>query len=107
MATQCPCCGTPVFAQRPLVDLTRNVVALDERSVVVRPKVAEFIDVLARAWPASVRKDKLIADVWGVNEPDTVDAQVRFLAYETRKALDGWPVTFRGTPAGYTMQWLS
>lgn len=103
--TTCPCCGSAVEVKRPLVNLTTNVVVLGDRRADVRPKVAEFIDVLSRAWPAPVRRGELISAVWGMNEPDSANTGVRLLAYQARKALRGWPVTFRGGSAGYSMQW--
>lgn len=96
MVTACPCCGAVSMFDAPLVDLTNNVVSFRGRAAAVRPKVAEMLHVLSVSHPAPVPRSRLIAQLWGLAEPDCAAGGVRLLAYHARLAVKDWPLDVRG-----------
>lgn len=95
--THCPCCGSSIQVDRPIVDLDSNTITFGELRARVRPKVAEFVHVLSAKWPGAVRRSAIIADVWGGVEPPNSENCVRLLAYQSRQAMAGWPFTVTGS----------
>jgi DNA-binding winged helix-turn-helix (wHTH) protein len=86
MTTTCPCCGGET--ERPfVVDLNANVISCGGNRVALRPQIAEMLYALARDYPKTVRYEKLINSVWGMNEPQCPREQLRVLASYARADL--------------------
>lgn len=63
-ATTCPCCGTKVERDKPLVDLNSNTVSF-HGAARVTPLTAEMIFVLAKDFERFVPLERIVTRVYG------------------------------------------
>lgn len=68
---QCPCCGSKVNRETPIVDLNTNSISFNG-VVKLTPAEAEIASVMAEGFERFVKTSRLISAVYGLgNEPDS------------------------------------
>lgn len=107
--TTCPCCGSPVEKDAILICLDTNKLAVGWRDEPLQlgPMQAVFMHSLASASPRSVTRDRMIRDLWGINECESVDKCFDVHLYQLRRRiapLDLRIVTVRGHPTAYRVE---
>lgn len=69
-ATLCPCCGSSVDVDLPLIDVANNRLSWRDGVVTLHPRPAELLFVLLRAYPAVVSHEDLRRALWGKARPN-------------------------------------
>ena len=87
--TQCPCCGTEVADDRPLVSLDTNMFAYREREVRLAPQCAEILYVLVQKWPGKASRLDILNGMYGVHidQAKTADRVLSVRIAEIRRAI--------------------
>jgi hypothetical protein len=85
----CPCCGRLLDADRVLVDLNSNTVALGPRRWKATPHLAEFIDAIAKPAPRAVSYLAIGDALYGVLAPEGQQLRSRLAVFacQTRALL--------------------
>jgi DNA-binding response OmpR family regulator len=64
---KCPCCGQSIpVSDEVLVSLDTNSITVRGVSVRLEPREAEVLFVLAARMPAPIRRETIVAKVWGL-----------------------------------------
>lgn len=102
---RCPTCGAPYQAERPLVDLERNLFICRQGQARVTPREAEVLSVIVEGFPRVVSVSRIVARVYGVLEPDSAVGCVRVIICRVRPSLRklGWAIR-TGSARGYALE---
>jgi DNA-binding winged helix-turn-helix (wHTH) protein len=65
VSTLCPCCGTTVADDRPLVAVRRSAVYFRGTRVRLQPRMAEILEALIAAHPEECPRQHIMDRVWG------------------------------------------
>lgn len=91
----CPTCGSPYTAERPRVDLDRNIFICAAGAVPLKPSQAEIAHTLLRSYPEAVAKERLLAAMYGgASGPEGEDKVLHVQVFHLRRQLSavGWTV---------------
>lgn len=64
----CPTCGAPYTADRPRIDLDRNIFICADGAIRVTPQQAELLAVLIKAMPLYARTEAILRGIYGAAE---------------------------------------
>lgn len=64
--TKCPCCGSEVEAELPILDLNINVVTWKAKRIRLTPRCAEILAVLVKNGLLTSRTPAILTAVWGM-----------------------------------------
>lgn len=98
----CPCCGSLVQRETPIVDLVDNTITWRGGTVRLSPKRAEFAAALARDFNRFVSVPTIISRVYGPLEPIWPSQAVSKEFYRMRGALASIGLRVEGRPGTTT-----
>jgi DNA-binding response OmpR family regulator len=88
MSRVCPVCGGPRHEPGLKVDLDSNTLVYEgEVLAKLRPAEAEFLYVLSEKIGTPIRREAVVAKMWGHNPPRTADDVLDVYASHLRKSL--------------------
>lgn len=106
---KCPTCGAPYQAERPLVDLDRNLFVCAAGTAHLNPQRAEILSIIASQYPRPARREALVAQLYGAQDgPTDALGLLRVQISHVRAALRplGWAVrNFRAR--GYALEQIT
>lgn len=88
MKTPCPCCGSEIVSDLPVVDLNSNTFAWGGQTVKLSKTPAEIAHVLIKKSPQFVPREVLISSVWGMGEPETAQGSLSVHMTKLRRAIE-------------------
>lgn len=90
---RCPTCGAPYTADRPRVDLDRNLFISASGWVKLRRTEAEIAAIIAQAYPGIARHDAIVLGVYGAGDiPLTENIKVHVSRMRDALQPIGWTV---------------
>lgn len=87
MTDCCPTCGGVLPNISISVDLNLNVLIADGRVIKLRPQMAEILSVLCDRALKVVRRESMVALIYGGNEPDSAGTVIQVQIFHLRKKL--------------------
>lgn len=81
----CPCCGSRVEVETPLIDMNTNTVAFRGGVIHSTSQVIDLLHILEHRYPATVSDDDLIRGMHGHSEPDAALSVLRTVIHKARK----------------------
>jgi len=88
MTSLCPCCRQPLpMTTRLVVDLDSNHAVARGRFVHLQPEQAALAHALLRAWPHTLRHERIMSALWGNSPVDDATRTMRTQISRLRKAL--------------------
>jgi len=84
--TKCPCCGSTVDRDLPLVSRETNLVTYGKQTIKLSPAQTIIADVLVSSWPSMVANDRIIQRMWD-DEPERPDISIRTQMHRVRMVM--------------------
>lgn len=70
MTALCPCCNQPLPPPAIRVDLATNTISYGDKRALLTPKQAEVAHCIAKAYPGTATRDKILYEVYAGEEPE-------------------------------------
>lgn len=104
---KCPCCGSDIEnADRPIISLDTNKLLAGAEVIKLSKREAEFMYALIGAMPMPLRRERIVANVFGAQELEDPEKSVHVYICKLRKKIKKAGLSIRtvwGT--GYALEY--